>query len=161
MTVTPETIERTKTEARQKYDAIGKIKCPYFGGEEVHFNSEGFEHLIFKTWNKTRSLTEQYTRLRLLPLVALIIKRSGTLQEYDEKNIFVRHQSSGRWTKVMKLARYYIFIAIIRDLRMKIIIREVDGERKKFYSVYPSWHTESDGNGGKKKKLYSGNPEMD
>lgn len=61
----------------------------------------------------------------------------------------------------MRLARYYIFVAVVQDLRMKVIVRHIDGEKKKFYSVYPSWKTEEDGNGGKKKKFYSGDPETD
>ena len=161
MDISEEKFVQRKAEAKVIYDAIGSVKCPYFNGEEVHFNSEGFEHILFKSWNKTRSRVEQYTRLRLIPLVVSIIRKSGTLQEYDEKNIFVRQQSRGKWTEVMKLVRYYIFIAIINDLRMKIIVREVVGEKKRFYSVYPSWSTAQDGWGGKKKKLYTGNPETD
>lgn len=63
----------------------------------------------------------------------------------------------------MKFTRYFIFTAVIKDkgLRVKVIVREVTGERKKFYSIYPSWNTEQDGQGGKKKKLYAGNPETD
>ena len=161
MEISDEKFVQSKAEAKTIYDAIGQIKCPYFNGEEIHFSFEGFEHIRFKDWNKTRSQVEQYTRFRLIPLAASIIKKSGTMQEYDEKNIFVRQQSRGRWTRAMKFARYYIFIAIVKDLRMKVIIREVSGEKKKFYSVYPSWKIEPEGQGGMKKKLYAGNPETD
>lgn len=160
MEISDEKIIQRKAEAKAVYDAIGQVRCPYFNGE-VHFNSEGFEHLLFKSWNKTRSRVEQYTRLRLIPLAVSVIKKSGTMQEYDERNIFVRRQSKGGWTRVMKLAKYYIFIAIINDLRMKIIVREVTGGKRNFYSVYPSWKTENDGQGGKRKKLFTGNPEID
>lgn len=80
-----EKLNQRKAEAKAVYDAIGSVKCPYFNGEEVHFNSEGFEHIVFKAWNRTRSKLEQYTRLRLIPFAASITKRSGTMQEYDEK----------------------------------------------------------------------------
>lgn len=143
------------------YRTIGPVKCPYFNGDRVYFNSEGFEHVIFKEWNKTRSREEQYTRFRLLPLVVSIIKRSGTLQEYCEKNVFVRGQSKGRWTKVMKLVRYYVFVAIVKDLRLKVIIKEIDGCQKNFHSVYPSWKTVMDDDGNQQKKLYKGDPEFD
>ena len=72
-----------KTEADSYYRSVTSIKCPYFNGEEVHFNSDGFEHIVFKEWNKTRSRTDQYVRFRLLPLAVSVIKKSGTLQEYD------------------------------------------------------------------------------
>ena len=54
------------------YDKINKIKCPYLKND-VHFNEEGFGHLLSKSWNRGRSLSEQYTRLKILPKVVEII----------------------------------------------------------------------------------------
>jgi hypothetical protein len=161
MEISDEKFEQRKTEATAFYKSIGQVKCPYFDGDCVHFNSEGFEHLIFKEWNKTRSQVEQYTRFRLLPLAVSIIKKSGTMQEYDERNMFVRSQSRGKWSQVMKAVRYYIFVAIVGELRAKVIIKEIEGGQRCFHSIYPSWQTESDGQGGKRKKLYRGEPETD
>ncbi len=71
--------ERIKKDAEDFYGAIIKIKCPYLK-DEVHFNTEGFQHLLFKDWNKPRTRFEQYTRLRLIKLAPEIIKISHTLQ---------------------------------------------------------------------------------
>lgn len=161
MEIPREKFEQRKAEAAAFYQSIDPVKCPYFNGDCVHFNSEGFEHLIFKEWNKTRSQSEQYTRFRLLPLAVSVIRKSGTLQEYDERNAFVRRQSKGKWCKVMKLVRYYVFVAIVNELRIKVIVKEIEGGQRCFHSIYPSWNTQSDGQGGKKKKLFQGNPETD
>lgn len=48
---------KIREDAEKYYYSIGRIRCPYLDGD-VHFNSEGFEHLLFKTWNKTRSRSE-------------------------------------------------------------------------------------------------------
>jgi hypothetical protein len=65
--VTEEKFEKVKLQAEQEYKEIGKVKCPYFN-DYVHFNTEGFDHILFKSWNKPRLREEQYVRLKLLPL---------------------------------------------------------------------------------------------
>ncbi len=156
MEIDDKKFEELKQKAKQEYEKIGKVWCPYLG-DHVHFNNEGFEHLLFKTWNRGRSKLEQYTRLRLLPLVPKIITKSHTLQEYGEDKMFVRQKINSRWERRMKLVRYYVFVAIIKTVRFKIIIKEIEGGENFFYSLYPSWKTTKDSL--KKKIFYSGNLE--
>lgn len=160
MQISDEQFERRKTEAEAIYKGIGRVRCPYFDGAEIVFNSDGFEHLIFKSWNRTRSREDQFVRFRLLRLVMEVLRRSGTLQEYEERMMFVRRQSSGKWNKMMKSVRYYAFVAIVDDVRLKVIIKEVDGIRR-FHSVFPSWKVVSKDDGRGHKKLFSGDPEND
>jgi len=148
-----------KQKAKEEYEKIVKVRCPYLS-DHVYFNKEGFEHLLFKTWNRGRSREEQYTRLRLLPLVPKIIAKSHTIQEDDERNMLVRQKINSRWEKRMKLVRYYVFISIIKEVRLKIIIKEIDGGNRFFYSLYPSWKVIKN-DGEKRKILYSGNLETD
>ncbi len=161
MGISEEKFNQRKVEAKSFYESLEPIKCPYFNGECIYFNSEGFEHILFKEWGVRRSQVDQYTRLRLIPLAVNIIKKTGTLQELDEKNLFVRQQSSYGWAKILKNVKYYIFVAIIGELRLKVIIKEIAGGQKNFHSVYPSWEVKSDGLGGRRKKFYQGNPETD
>jgi hypothetical protein len=44
---------------------------------------------------------------------------------------------------------------------MKVVIKEVEGGQKNFWSVYPSWVIKNAQDGQKKKKFYTGNPETD
>ena len=158
MQIDEKKLEETKKKAKEIYEKIGKVWCPCLK-DDVCFNSEGFDHILSKTWNRGRSSLEQYTRLRLLPLVPNIITKSHTLQEYDERNILIRQNINSRWEKRMKLVRYYVFIAIIKEVRLKIIIKEIEGGNKIFYSLYPSWKTTKDSS--KKKIFFSGNLEED
>lgn len=148
-----------RSKAEEEYNKIGTIKCPYLN-DLVHFNTIGFEHLLFKEWNKTRTRIEQYTRLRLLKLAPQIIAKSHTLQDYDERKLFVRQKINSRWEQRMKLVKYYGFVAIVNNARIKIIIKEIEGGAKIFYSLYPSWR-EVNESGVKKKMLYTGNLETD
>jgi len=155
-----EKFKRVRKEAEEYYESIGSVWCPYLQ-ENVHFNTEGFQHLLFKSWNRTRVRAEQYTRLRLLRLVPDIIAKSHTLQEYEERSLLIKQKVNSRWEKRMKRVRYYVFIAIVKTVRLKIIVKEIEGGAKFFYSLYPSWRDTPDVNGNKKKVLYSGNLETD
>lgn len=148
----------TRNITKKQYQQIGKIRCPYLE-DYVHFNNEGFEHLLFKNWNRTRSRNEQFARLKLLHLAPIIISKSHTLQEYDQRNVLVRQKINSRWEKRLKLVKYYVFIAILKEVRLKIIIKEIEGGEKFFYSLYPFWRiTKED---VKRKIFYSGNLEED
>lgn len=157
-----EKFEKVRKEAEEHYQSIGTVRCPYLQGE-VHFNSEGFEHLLFKTWNRTRKQVEQYVRLKLLPIAVKIIQKSHTLQEYDERRMFVRQKINSRWEQRAKLVRYYVFIAIdtTRNVRLKAVVKEIAGGEKFFWSLYPSWRVATDSAGQQRKVFYSGDLETD
>jgi hypothetical protein len=160
MEISEEKFKEVRNKAKEFYDKVGKIRCPYLNSD-VHFNFEGFEHLLSKSWNRGRSLLEQYTRLRLLPKVVDIIKISHTLQEYDERKMFVRQKINSRWEKRLKNIYYYVFIALVKEhnIRFKIVVKEIEGGSPFFWSVYPSWRIVKDYNGNNKKVFYSGNLE--
>ncbi len=154
--------EEVKKETKKYFDSIDKVYCPYLK-TDVHFNREGFEHLLTKTWNRGRSIEDQYIRLRLLPKVVSIIKLSQTLQEYDERNMLVRQKTNSKWKKKMKRVCYYVFVCILieHNIRFKIVIKQIVGSNPVFWSVYPSWKIFKDTNGNVIKKFYSGNLEND
>ncbi len=150
-----------KEKAEDNYKKIGDIKCPYFNDDNIHFNTKGLNHLLFKSWNRARSQKEQYTRLRLIPLARKIIAKSNTLQEFDEREIFVKQKINSRWEKRLKIVRYYVFIAIFKKTRLKVVVKEIDGGDKFFYSLYPHWQIEIDGDGNEHKVFYTGDLEND
>ena len=159
MEISDEKFELARSEAEAEYKAVGSVKCPYLN-ELVHFNNEGFKHLLFKSWNKSRLRTEQYTRLRLLPLAVKAIKLSHTLQEYDKRQLFVR-QKGKTWSKTLKTVKYYVFMAIFPNVRIKVIVKHIDGGVPFFYSLYPSWGMKKNNDGSKQKVFISGDPEAD
>jgi len=162
MEIDDKKFDQAKNEAKRCYEGLGQVKCPYLK-EAVHFNSEGFEHLLNKSWNRGRSKVEQYTRCRLLPKVVEIIRKSHTVQEYDERKIFVRQKINSRWEQRLKSVEYFVFIALLVEhkIRFKIIIKQIEGGQPFFWSVYPSWREEREENGNKKKVFYSGNLDED
>lgn len=160
MKIDPIKFNGVKQEVKKYYKSINKIKCPYLK-DEVYFNAKGFQHLLSKSWRRGRTRAEQYTRLRLFPLAVKIISKSHTLQEYDKRKILIRQNINSGWQKRTKITRYYVFVAIIKDVRLKVIIKEIDGGVKFFYSLYPSWKVVKNYNGNQKKVFYSGNLEIE
>jgi hypothetical protein len=158
MEIPKERLEIVRAEAKRSYAAIGPLFCPYLN-DTVHFRNDGFEHLIFKRKDKPRPPVEQYTRLRMLPLAEEVIRKSHTLQEHSQQITTIRQQSAGRWEKRNKVVNYYVFVAIIRPrVRIKVVVREIEGGTKHFYSLFPSWRVETDANGKLTKALYSDDP---
>lgn len=162
MEINKEKFQETKKQAEEFYKSVDKVYCPYLE-TNVNFNSEGFEHILFKTWNRGRSRVEQYVRLRLLSKAVEIIKKSYTLQEYSEEKMFVRQKINSRWEKRMKIVKYYVFIALLPDkgIRFKIICKQIEGGEPFFWSIYPSWRRKKDISGRERKILYTGNLEED
>ncbi len=150
-----------KAEAEQFYNSQGEVYCPYFG-EKIHFNSKGFEHLIFKEWNKTRTISDQYSRFRHLKLAPEIIKQSKTLQGIWTTQKLERVKKKDGWQKILKLITYFEFIAVLEShgskVRVKVIVKQIEGGEKFFLSIIPFWGvSKSSGD----RILHSGNPEID
>ncbi|NQU77395.1 hypothetical protein HQ544_01725 [Candidatus Falkowbacteria bacterium] len=146
-----------KEKAEKFYGSIEKIFCPYFR-EYVKFNVKGFDHLKMKGWNKARSKEDQYTRFRLIELAPTVIKKSGTLQGYSETKEFERKKINNRWDNILTEVFYYEFIAILNDLRVRVIVKQLLGGQKYFWSIMPFWKVKKSQN---KRLLHYGKPAED
>jgi hypothetical protein len=161
MEFSPDKFNQIKHSAEDVYNKVGKVRCPYLN-EDVNFNAKGFEHLIFKGYNRTRPIQDQFSRLRHLHLAPEILKNSKTLQGYQVKQRLERVRRNQKWETVMRVVYYYEFIAIMEShgskVRVKIVVKQVEGSEKHFLSIIPFWGT--DKNSGER-IIHSGNPEND
>ncbi len=157
MEISKEKFNKVLEKAEKEYKEIGQVRCPYLE-DIVHFNSEGFQHILYKKGTIKRNEQDQYVRLCLLPLAKKVISRSHTLQQYYQERRFERVQSNSKWNHEMKLVKYYAFMAIINNALIKVIVKEIEGRNKNFYSIIPKWQ-EVFREGEKQKILHTGNPE--
>lgn len=151
--------DEIKSEAEKTYKTFGDVLCPYLHSN-VTFNSKGLEHLKFKDRNKARSIQDQYIRLRLLKLAAGIISKSHTLQEYYETNHMEKINTNSQWTQRMVKVRYYGFISIVNNTRIKVIVKQIQEGKKFFWSIIPFWKNDIK-NTYNKKILHAGDLEND
>ena len=152
-----EEMEQIKQKAEVFYHSLKSIPCPYLEGSVV-FNAKGLRHLKFKSDRVARPLKEQYIRLKLLYLVPEVLKKSHTVQGVWNMRKFEEQKINKRKENILKDVIYYEFIAVIKSVRIKIIIKEVLGGEKHFWSVIPSWGIDKQ---NKKRILFTGNPDED
>jgi hypothetical protein len=110
----------------ENYQKIGHVYCPYFH-EYVHFNNKGIEHLLFRDKINKRPESDQYIRMKLLYLAPAIVSLSQTIQDYGTKIV------SG------KIAKYYIFLAMLNTTSVKVVVRQVGNGSRHFFSIIPNW----------------------
>jgi len=75
--------EKLKADTQSFYTTIGRVFSPAFG-QEIHFPSEGFNHIVFKGNRSEREKSSQMLRFKLLPLAVKLVKLATTYQEYEE-----------------------------------------------------------------------------
>lgn len=130
--------ELVRLEVERFYSSVGSVMCPYFNGAVV-FNAKGMEHLKFKTRDKSRSRQDLYPRLKLLHRVPEVLKLSRTVQGIFRTRCFEEQKVNNRWERILKDVTFYEFIAVVDDIRIKVVVKEISGGVKHFLSVIPFW----------------------
>lgn len=147
---------KVKEEAEKFYHSIKEIRNPYFG-ENIVFNAKGLRHLKFKSDQKARTQEEQYIRLKLLKLAPEVLKKSHTIQGIWETKKFEEQKVNKRWEKILKGVIFYEFVAILENLRVKVIVKEIHGGIKYFWSIIPFWNIDKSSS---RRILSSGDPDF-
>ena len=142
--------------AKEWYPSIVQVGCPYFRAN-VHFNSEGLEHLRRKAWNRGRSRNDQFMRLKHLRLAPIILQLSSTVQGIFHGHQRIRRHRHGRWEEVFLPATFYEFVAVIENRRFKVIVKQPQGGEFVFWSLIPFWKQNQQGS----RILHDGNPVED
>ncbi|MFA6918090.1 MAG: hypothetical protein WC285_04665 [Candidatus Gracilibacteria bacterium] len=135
---TEEQFREVKEKGEKLYKSLREVYCPYFR-EKVSFGAGGLEHLKFKNRKKVRFEKDQYMRFKLLHLGPEILKLSHTLQGILETKKFERIRMHSRTEMVLKLVRYYEFIAVLKRNRVRVIVKQIENGQKFFWSIIPFW----------------------
>jgi len=152
-----EDFENIREQAEAFYATIGKVYCPYFGGD-VAFNAKGLRHLKFKSDQQARPRADQYPRLKLLHYAPELLRQSRTVQGIWKTRRFEDQKTNSRWERVVKDVTFYEFMAVLDAVRIKVIVKDVWGGEKHFWSVIPHWEIDKVNS---RRILHSGNPEDD
>jgi hypothetical protein len=155
--MSPENFEEIRIKGEDFYKNLNEIYCPYFK-EKISFGTQGLEHLKFKRRGKARLEQDQYMRFKLLFIALEILKLSHTLQGISETKKFERIRIHNRTDNILKSVNYYEFIAVIKRNRMRIIIKQIDGGQKFFWSLIPFWKMNEE---TMNRILHEGMPEED
>lgn len=142
MEISHEILLKLKIEVKRYYDLLKEVYCPFFN-ESVKFTSEGFHHIFYKNIFKSRERDKnsQFIRLKLFRLAPILLRKSATVQEYFCENRFVAVKFNKRKEKILKKVRYWGFIGIINDRKIKVIVKQIGEGEKQFWSIIPNWTT--------------------
>ena len=154
---TDQQFKEVKEKGEALYKSLGEIFCPFLKGS-VSFGAQGLEHLKFKRREKARLEKDQYMRFKLLNLAPEILKSSHTLQGILETKKFERVRTNNRTETVLKPVTYYEFIAVLKRNRIRIIVKQIDGGQKFFWSIVPFWGMNEE---TMTRILHDGTPEED
>lgn len=135
----------TKENAKKLYDAFKATKCKALGDQVVVFNAEGFNHLIY-TKRKERGKFDQIGRLNCLYFAPKILELTTTIQETQEGMIDTVVKKYGKKVTETKTIKYWAFIAIMGDRRIKVVVRKIGNGQIEFRSICPIWKTKRYGN---------------
>jgi len=138
------------------YERIESVHCPYFHGA-VKFNAQGFEHIRRQNWNRGRSQADQFMRLKHLAAAPKILRQSHTVQGIEEANEWQRRRHYGKWESLMISVTYYEFIAVLENRRFKVVVKQLPGGERIFWSLIPFWRQDEYG----KRIIHSGKPALD
>ncbi|OGL83981.1 hypothetical protein A3J03_01005 [Candidatus Uhrbacteria bacterium RIFCSPLOWO2_02_FULL_46_25] len=130
--------DKVSEKASEFYVSVGEVSCPYFG-EKIVFNSAGFKHLKFKSDQVARPRSEQYARLKLLTLAPQVLSLSRTVQGISHVKRFERIRTHSRTDTIFKPVSYYEFIAVLENVRVKVVVKQIDDGQKCFWSIIPFW----------------------
>lgn len=111
---------------QQKYDSIGRVFCPVLNSY-VHFNAEGYRHLIYKPNRKKRKVEEQIYKLELFGLVIPVIKSAESIQRWR----FTGEQGTDNDVQHYAL----VFKAGKRPIEVRVIIKRTGDGQFNFHSV--------------------------
>ena len=133
--------EKLRNDAKSFYDKVGGVYSPAFK-DKIVFNSEGFNHLIFKNARNKRDKSSQILRFKLLPLAVKLIRDSTTYQEFEETIGEFDIKRHKKRVKESRSVNYWGIIAIIDNRKIKVIIRKIgDLGALHFWSIVPGWIT--------------------
>src|ERR1044071_166509 len=150
-------LESVRADAEGLYHKIGNVYCPYFS-QPVAFNAKGIRHLKFKYDRHARPRQDQYARLKLLHLAPEVLGLSRTLQGIWHTRQFEFQKMHSRWDRVLRDVTFFEFIAVLDNVRIKVIVKQVGDGEKHFWSVIPFWRIGGD---SKRRILHSGDPAHD
>lgn len=143
MPINLENFEYIKARGEELYKSFEPVKCPYFN-DVVHFNAQGLEHLKYKKRNRDRLQQDQYMRFKLLHLAPQILKLSRTVQGIMPLKTVGRVFCNSRREWVIQQSFFYEFIAVIDDVRARVVVKRIEDGQLMFWSIIPFWRNGTD-----------------
>lgn len=137
-------LEAVKEIARKFYFSTKFVRCPALENQVISFTSEGLNHLYYKN-TRPRISHDQFMRLKVLDLAKKLLEITTTIQEKEEIIQDFDVKINKKRQKISKSVKYFGFIAILENKKIKVIVRKVRDGQLQFWSIIPFWKTTKHG----------------
>ena len=91
-------------------------KCPAFKGEVIHISRVGWEHI---THDEAKTRMDILGRIFILERAKDLLETAGQFQDYEKRNGI----------------EYWIFNAVAQGVKIRVIVRAIEGKEKHFLLV--------------------------
>ncbi len=122
-------ISALKEQQRLFYKSIISVKCPILNNP-VHFTSEGFNHLLYESNRKPRTIDEQYLKLKCLEYAPEVIKKCALVSETRQLEKRIKG-------KLKSVTHYELIHEVLPGKQIRVIVEKVGTGKYKFLSVMP------------------------
>ena len=121
-----------KIKMKTFYDSVDYVYCPVLK-KYIYFNSVGFRHLRYKPDGTPRKNKESIYKLKLLPLVISVIRKSTKI---EQKREVLFRTKRGKKFKLKKAVTYSLVAKVgRRSILVRVIIIKIGDGKHVFYSV--------------------------
>jgi hypothetical protein len=124
--------EKFIEEAKRRYKAIHfPVRCKCLN-QDIYFNSDGFNHLIFNGLGSRRTIAEIRHKVRLIPLIVPVIK-TATRLDYEKMMVKKNRKANAP----MVLAEFWGIEAEVgkSNITVKVVVRRIGNGNFHFRSV--------------------------
>lgn len=123
------------------YKSFRPVRCAALKNQEIHFTSEGFNHLVYRIPKQERDKRVQIMRFELLEKARELIELTTTLQEYEDYLTQIpRWMNKRKEMTNVKICDFGL-VGIIKGFRIKVVLRKTGNGKTEFHSVIPAWTT--------------------
>jgi hypothetical protein len=151
--------DKIRADAKQYYSTLIPLNSPALN-MLVSFSSKGFNHILYRKDRNERDRDSQILRFKLLSRSYELVGLSTTFQEYEEEMKDFWVVKGSQKVLVSKQVKYWGLIAIIRERKIKVILRKIGNGNVHFWSIIPAWTTNKSRD-AKLIKTMKGDPEND
>jgi hypothetical protein len=126
--------------AKRDYKVIqSPVRCRCLN-QDIYFNADGLNHLIFNGLGNRRTLAEMKHKMRLIPLIVSVIKNADNAS-YEKMLV----RKSRKKNAKMVLAEFWGIEAVVgkNQLSVRVVIRRVGNGNLFFRSVMQIKKTKS------------------
>ena len=111
---------------KRNYRLVQQVFCPALQ-DHVQFNGKGLNHIFYRGSRSPRLSGDIEVRMRIFDRAVQLLKIVQTISGYATDQ------------KTATTTKYWEFIGLIEQRRIKVIVRQKGNGQKHFWSVIPSW----------------------